>query len=261
MTVAVESERHLHRPRVYITDATNMVSLYTLSHLLQCHQQCHIYYEDTEDTRDDDDELIKKICPRAIKQSDGSGMERSVVYLREGMDEALLKAPLEGCHKFVLIVSLAGIEEDSPVYKLECAAKAAGYESYCVLRLPPVYQDLSLIDVDEGVGEFYGIDAEDAGSAVSHILLDPDLHRTETYTIYSPSSVSPSTLTTVHSQLPHSPGPALQPPSAILEAVKSSKVGRNDFARITGGEEMTSFEEFLRRTHQSLFHQRFISRA
>lgn len=269
MTVSVESERHLHRPRVYIPDSTNIVSLYTLSYLMRSHEEeFRIYFQGDAA----EEELVKKICPRAIKHvgSVAKGMERSVLFLREGMDENELKSPLEGYHRFVLIVSVAGANDPSkfPFVKsfaeLEQAAKSTGYESYCVLRLPPIYQNLNLIDPSdlESVDEmFYGVDAEDVGSAIGHILSDPELHRGEEYTIFSPSGVSPSTLKTVHFQLPRGHGQPLQSPNLVLEAIKSQeRDNKNDFARITGGEEMTSFEEFLRRTSQSLFHQRFISR-
>ena len=272
MTVIAESVKHSHRPRVYVPDSTNVVSLYTLSHLLRAHEDFHIYFQASED--ESEEELVKRICPRAIKEvgAVAKGMERSVLFLREGMDKNILKAPVEGYHRFVLIVSIAGAEDPStyPFAKafsdLEQEAKNSGYESYCLLRLPPIYQNLNLInqnelDID---GEFNGIDAEDAGSAISHILLDPELHRSEEYTIFSPASISPSTLKTVHSQLPRVHGAPLQTSSTILESIKSKYWRQerleNDFGKITGGEEMTSFEEFLRRTQQSLFHQRFIAR-
>ena len=274
MTVTAESVRHLHRPRVYIPDSTNAVSLYTLSHLLSAHEDFHIYFQGTEGD-ESEEELVKRICPRAIKEIGpiAKGMERSVLFLREGMDRNILKAPVEGYHRFVLIVSIAGAEDPSnnpfarSFAELEQEAKKSGYESYCLLRLPPIYQYLNCIDQNDLdiEGEFYGIDAEDAGSAISHILLDPELHRGEEYTIFSPATISPSTLKTVHSQLPHVHGVPLQTPSTILESIKSKYWRQqqrqgNDFAKITGGEEMTSFEEFLRRTQQSLFHQRFIAR-
>lgn len=275
MTVIAESERHLHRPRVYVPDSTNVVSLYTLSHLLRAHENFHIYFEGGEDETEEE-ALIKRICPRAIKEIGpvAKGMERSVIFLREGMDKNALKAPVEGYHRFVLIVSIAGAEDSSnyPFAKsfaeLEQEAKNSGYESYCLLRLAPIYQYFNLIGQEELdiEGKFYGINAEDAGSAISHILLDPELHRGEVYTIFSPASISPSTLKTVHSQLPRVHGTPLQTPSTILESIKSKywrqgqEEHKNDFARITGGEEMTSFEEFLKRTQQSLFHQRFIAK-
>lgn len=273
MTIIAESFRHLHRPRVYIPDSTNVVSLYTLSHLLSSHEDFHIYFQGTEDD-ESESELIKRICPRAIKEIGpiAKGMERSVLFLREGMDRDILKAPVEGYHRFILIVSIAGAEDPSnnPLARsfaeLEEESKNY-YESYCLLRLPPIYQYLNCIDKNDLniEGEFYGIDAEDAGSAISHILLDPELHRGEEYTIFSPAAISPSTLKTVHPQLPRVHGVPLQTPAMILESIKAKywrqRPGHgNDFAKITGGEEMTSFEEFLRRTQLSLFHQRFIVR-
>lgn len=271
MTVTVESEVHLHRPRVYIPDSNNIVSLFTLSHLLRAHgEEFRVYYQGDEEERSD--ELIKNVFPRAIKHVGpvAKGMERSILFLREGMDLDELKSPLEGYHRFVLIISVTGAEDPSkyPFAKqfseLEQAAKSTGYESYCILRLPPIYQNLNLInpsDLESVDGIFYGIDAEDAGSAISHILADSELHRGEDYTIYCPSGVSLSSLKTVHSQLPRAHGHPLQSPAFMLESIKSvERNNKNDFARITGGEEMTSIEEFLRRTNQSLFHQRFISR-
>jgi hypothetical protein len=276
MTVTAESARHLHLPRVYVPDSTNVVSLYTLSQLLQAHEDVHIYFEGREEDTDQEEEMVKRICPRAIKEIGpiAKGMERSVLFLREGMDQNTLKGPVEGYHRFVLIVSIAGAED--PVTNafarsfsaLEQEAKNCGYESYCILRLPPVYQNLNCInqgDLDIE-GEFYGIDAEDAGSAISHILLDPELHKGEEYTVFSPAAVSSSTLKIVHSQLPRVHGIPFQTPSTILESIESKYWRQqqqrqgNDFSKITGGEEMASFEEFLRRTQQSLFHQRFIAR-
>ena len=274
MTIISESERHFHRPRIYVPDSTNVVSLYTLSHLLRAHENFHIYFQGGE-SETGDEELIRRICPRAMKEIGpvAKGIERSVIFLREGMDRNVLKAPVEGYHRFVLIVSIAGAEDSSnyPYAKsfaeLEQEAKNSGYESYCLLRLAPIYQYLNLIGQEELniEGEFYGIDAEDAGSAISHILLDPELHSGEVYTIFSPASISPSTLKTVHGQLPRVHGIPLQTLPTILESIKSNywrqeQEHKNDFASITGGEEMTSFEEFLRRTQQSLFHQRFIAR-
>lgn len=275
MTVTTESVRHLHRPRVYVPDPTNVVSLYTLSHLLRAQEEFQIYFQGAEEEGTEDEELVKRICPRAVKEvgAIAKGMERSVLFLREGMDMNALKAPVEGYHRFVLIVSIAGAEDPAsntfarPFAELEHEAKNSGYESYCLLRLPPIYQNLNCIDKNDLdiEGEFYGIDAEDAGSAISHILLDPELHRGESYTIFSPAAISSSTLKTVHFQLPRVHGVHLQSPSTILESIKSKYWRQqrpgNDFAKITGGEEMTSFEEFLRRTQQSLFHQRFISRG
>ena len=271
MTVKIESERHLHRTRVYIPNSNNIVALYTLSHLLRTREEeFHIYYQASADERDD--ELIKKICPRAMRHEGPAarGMERSVLFLRDGMDENELKIPHEGYHRFVLIVSVVGAGDPSrypfatPFSKLEHAAKSIGFESYCVLRLPPIYQNLDLIkpgDLETVDDIFFGIDAEDAGSAISHILSDPELHRGEEYTIFGPSGISPATLKTVHSQLPRAHGEPLQSPGLVLESIKTKRVwpeNNNDFSKITGGEEMTSFEEFLRRTNQSLFHQRFI---
>lgn len=271
MTVVAASERHLHRPRIYIPDSINIVSLYTLSHLLRAHEDVHIYFQGNEDDRED--ELVKKICPRAIKEIGliAKGVERSVLFLREGMDRNVLKAPVEGYHRFVLIISITGAENPSnypfakEFSKLEQEAMNCGYESYCLLRLPSIYQQLISINQDDLdiEGEFYGIDAEDVGSAISHILLDPELHRGERYTIFSPTNIFSSTLKTVHAQLPRVHGAPLQSPATILESIKSKywrQPLQNDFAKITGGEEMTSFEEFLRRTQQSLFHQRFIAR-
>ena len=266
MTVSVESERHLHLPRIFIPDATNIVSLYTLSHLVRSTEEFHVYFQCESD---DEEELVRKICPRAIKEPSGvaKGMERSVVFLREGMDENELKMPVEGYHRFVLIVSMATGIENSPFTRLEELAKNAGYESYCLLRLAPIYQNLESIEPESfnNEGEFYGVDAEDVGTAVSHILLDPELHRGEEYTVYCPTSLSLSTIKTVHSRLPKIHGKRLQEPSTILAAIKSNywnpsgSVVKNDFGRITGGEEMSSFEEFLRRANQSLFHQRFMA--
>lgn len=267
MTVSVESERHVHHPRIYIPDATNSVALYTLSHLVR-QEDLLIYFQTGADEAEE--ELVKKICPRAMKVSehDSKGMERSVLFLREGMDENEFKGPVSGYHRFVLIVSMATGIENSPFTRLEQLAKNSGYESYCLLKLAPIYQNLESIDPEslniEGAGEFFGIDAEDVGAAVSSILLDPELHREEEYTIYCPTSISLSTIKTFHSQLPKVHGHPLQSPSIILSAIKSNywrNDVKNDFARITGGEEMASFEEFLRRTSQSLFHQRFIARG
>ena len=184
MTVSVESERHLHHPRLYIPDATNIVSLYTLSHLVRSNEDFYIYFHSGE--TDEDEELVKRICPRAIKESPGEigkGMERSVLFLREGMNENELKLPVEGYHRFILIISMATGIENSPFTNLEHLARNSGYESYCILRLAPIYQNLVSIDPESLniEGEFFGIDAEDVGSAISHILLDPELHRGEEY--------------------------------------------------------------------------------
>jgi hypothetical protein len=175
---------------------------------------------------------------------------------------------VEGYHRFVLIVSMAIGIENSSFTKLEQLAKNSGYESYCLLKLAPIYQNLKPIDPESLniEGDFFGIDAEDVGLAVSHILLDPESHRGEEYTIFCPTSISLSTIKTVHSQLPKVHGRPLQSPSSILAAIKSNYWRtsgsnlKNDFGRITGGEEMTSFDEFLRKANQSLFHQRFIMR-
>lgn len=270
MTVSVESERHLHHPRIYIPDSTNIVSLYTLSNLSRTHgDEFHLYFQVDENA-----DLVKKICPRAIGHSGpvAKGMERSVLFLRPEMNEEELRGPLEGYHRFVLIISVAGAEDPTKFpfaqsyTKLEQAAKLIGYESYCILRLPPIYQNLNLVPLNEleFIDElFFGIDAEDVGSAIGHILSDPELHRGEEYTIQSPSGISPSTLKTVHPQLPTTPGRPIQSLNYLIESIKASGIigrDRNDFAKITGGEEMTSFEEFLRRTNHSLFHQRFILR-
>lgn len=272
MTVSVESERQVHHPRIYITDATNSVALYTLSYLVRSQEELYIYFH-TDSA--EEEELVKRICPRAMKVAEhvAKGMERSVLFLREGMEEGELKRPVEGYHRFVLIVSMATGVENSSFARLEQLAKRSGYESYCLLRLAPIYQNLESIDpesfdIEGGGGEFFGIDAEDVGAAVSCILLDPELHRGEEYTIYCPTSIPLSTVKTVHSQLPKMHGHDLQSPSIILAALKSNYWRasgsnldvKNDFGRITGGEEMTSFEEFLRRANQSLFHQRFIAR-
>lgn len=100
MTVTTESVRHLHRPRVYVPDPTNVVSLYTLSHLLRAQEEFHIYFQGAEEEGTEDEELVKRICPRAVKEvgAIAKGMERSVLFLREGMDMNALKAPVEGYH-------------------------------------------------------------------------------------------------------------------------------------------------------------------
>lgn len=277
MTVIVETERHVHHPTVYIPDSTNIVSLYTLSHLLRSSENFRIHFQ-AENLLEED--LVKRVCPRAIKENGPvvKGMERSVVYLKSGMSLDDLKAPVEGYHRFVLIVSMAGAEDpirfpfSESFAKLEQAARNAGYSSYCILRLPPIYQHFQSIESEnlefEGGAVLCGIDADDVGSAISHILIDPDLHRGEEYTIFSPSSISPSLIKTVHSQLPRVRGEPFQPTKTIIESIKakywqhlmdSSHQG-NNFASITGGEEMTSFDEFLRRSSHSLFHQRFLTR-
>ena len=263
MTVSVESDQ----PRVYIPDATNIVSLYTLAHLVRSQEDFQVYFKAESD---EEEELVKRICPRAIKEPGpvAKGMERSVMFLREGTKETELKKPVEGHHRFVLIVSILHGTETSELTKLENLAMNSGYESCCLVRLAPIYQNLGAIDQEsfKGEGEFYGIDAEDVGSAASHILLNPELHRGEQYTIYCPTAISLSTVETVHPQLPKVHGQPLQSPSAILAAIKlnpfcpSESTVKNDFGRITGGEEMTTFGEFLRRANQSLFHQRFIAK-
>jgi hypothetical protein len=274
MTVTVESEEHKHRPRIYIPDAISIVSLYTMSHLLNAQDNFRIYYTGGES----DDDLVKKICPRAIREANAKGMERSVLFLREEeMKEEAFMAPLEGNHRFVLIISMIGAETPNQFpfaaeyAKLEQTAMSIGYESYCILRLPPIFQHLNALSLEdlEALEDvpFYAIDADDVGCVVSQILLDPELHRGEKYTIFCHSPIPSSTLKAIHSQLPSVPGSPLQSAKTVIGSINSSywkgnvdTERRNDFNAITGDEEMTSFEEFLRRTSHSLFHQRFLTR-
>ena len=81
MTVSVESERHLHLPRIFIPDATNIVSLYTLSHLVRSTEEFHVYFQCESD---DEEELVRKICPRAIKEPSGVAKEWNGVSCFEG---------------------------------------------------------------------------------------------------------------------------------------------------------------------------------
>lgn len=274
MTVVTEPERHLHHPRIYITDATNIVSLYTLSSLLQSKENLNIYYN-TEDGIEgsNDDDLIKKICPNAVKETGpvAQGMERSVLFLRPSMSLEQIKAPLEGHHRFVLIISMIGADDpDSypflkPITNLESEARNAGYESYCILRLPPLYQHLNLIEeTTEIESEFVAIDAEDAATAISHILLDPEIHRGEIYSIHSPTPISPHTLksSSPSQNIFKFHGDCLQTSEMVTEFIKSdqSKVPDNQFVKITGFEDMIGFEEFIKKYHESLYHQRFICR-
>ena len=152
-----------------------------------------------------------------------------------------------------------------PLANLESEAKNAGYESYCVLRLPPIYQHLNMLseqEIESVRHEFVAIDAEDAATAISHILLDPEIHRGEVYTIHSPTHISPHTLKSAHQKLPKFHGSWIQPPENVLEFIKSKKSTGyiNQFVKITGFEEMIGFEEFVKKCTESLYHQRFICR-
>lgn len=285
MTVRTESIEHPHHPRIFITDTLNIASLYTLSHLTHSKENIYVYYESQEDPLNHahSEEMVQRICPGAIRQSGqiekiSRGMERSVLYLHRALhDSEYLMAPLQGYNRFVLIISMLGAENPTkfPFAKkyadLEEKAKGMGYQSYCILRLPPLFQHLKRLDPtileefkSSGDGIIYGIDANDAGSLISHILLDPEVHKEEQYSIFCPSSISLSTLHSIQDNLPGVLGPPFQSSESVRESIQHDywhllENSSNDIVAITGGmDTITDFDGFLRNCRESLFHQRFL---
>ncbi len=212
--------------KVYIQQPTSSLGLFTLAALMDCDEECSVYF-----SASGDDQLIakvKKVNPCAIPYS--GNLDGINTILVEG-DSAL------NTSTFTLLIQQGAAEQVS-----------SHQEPYCVLQVPCFYQQLAYLQ--NITDEIEAVDAEDVALIAATILSShTQPHLGKVYQLPG-HRISPDFLAAIKHRLP-----------AINQELTTKDclmINENDWHKIIPGHETCTIEEYLQKCETSLYHQRFL---